>query len=134
MQALASDEDQDRVALPPLATVVGLALIETLGGVADAVTVTDWLAVPPAPVQDNVYFVVAVRAAVVFEPVMGSEPLQPPDAVQEVALVEDQVSVEVAPLLTVLGLAAKVTAGGVLVTTRPRRLRRAAARPVQVNP
>jgi hypothetical protein len=38
-------------------------------------------------------------------------PLQPPDAAQEVASVEDQDKVEVAPLATVLGLALKVTVG-----------------------
>ena len=101
---------------------------------ADTVTVTDWLAVPPAPVQVNVYFVVAVRAAVVFEPVVGSDPLQPPDAVQEVALVADQVSFEVAPLLTVLGLAANVTAGGVVVTETDADLVVLPPVPVQVNP
>ena len=109
-------DDQVKVEPLPLVTLVGFALIDTLGGVADTVTVADWLAVPPAPVQVNVYFVVAVRAAVVIEPLIGSDPLQPPDAVQEVALVADQVSFEVAPLLTVLGLAANVTAGGVVVT------------------
>ena len=44
-------EDQLKVEPLPLATLVGLALIDTLGGVADTVTVADWLAVPPAPVQ-----------------------------------------------------------------------------------
>jgi hypothetical protein len=131
---LALVEDQVKVDPLPLATFAGFALIDTLGGVADTVTVTDWLAVPPAPVQDNVYFVVAVRAAVVFEPVIGSDPLQPPDAVQEVALVADQVSFEVAPLLTVLGLAASDTAGGVLVTETDADFVVLPPVPVQVNP
>ena len=34
-------EDQVKVDPLPLATLVGLALIDTLGGVADTVTVTD---------------------------------------------------------------------------------------------
>ena len=127
-------EDQVKVDPLPLATLVGLALIDTLGGVADTVTVTDWLAVPPAPVQVNVYFVVAVRAAVVFEPVIGSDPLQPPDALQDVALVADQVSFEVAPFLTVLGLAANVTAGGVVDTETDADLVVLPPVPVQVNP
>lgn len=38
-------------------------------------------------------------------------PLQPPDAVQEVALVDDQLSVEALPLETLVGLAASVTGG-----------------------
>ncbi len=47
-------ETQVNVELPPLATLAGLALIERLGGVADTVTVADWLALPPVPVQVNV--------------------------------------------------------------------------------
>jgi hypothetical protein len=43
-------------------------------------------------------------------------PLQPPEALQVVALVEDQVNVEAAPLLTVVGLALNVTVGAGVVT------------------
>jgi len=50
------------------------------------------------------------------EPLAPFAPDQPPDAVQEVALVEDQVSVELPPLFTVLGLAVKVTVGAGWVT------------------
>ena len=39
-----------------------------------------------------------------------------PEAVQEVALVADQVSVELLPLATVLGLAEKLTVGAGVVT------------------
>ena len=51
VQVAALLEDQAKVELPPLGTVEGLALIETVGGVADTVTVADWLTLPPAPVQ-----------------------------------------------------------------------------------
>ena len=52
------------------------------------------------------------------EPLVPLVPDQDPDAVQEVAFVADQVSVELPPLATVLGLADKVTtgAGGVTET------------------
>lgn len=40
---------------------------------------------------------------------MDSLPDQPPDAVQEVAFVDDQVNVEAEPLATVLGLALRLT-------------------------
>jgi len=53
----------------------------------------------------------AVSAAVGCEPLVANVPLQPPEAVQEVALVDDQVNVEVPPLGTVLGLALKDTVG-----------------------
>ena len=58
----------------------------------------------------------AVRAPVVCEPLTGLAPDQDPEAVQAVALVADQVSVELLPLATVLGLADKLTAGAGLVT------------------
>jgi hypothetical protein len=44
-------------------------------------------------------------------PLVGIVPLQPPEAVQEVALVDDHFKVDAAPLLTVLGVAERVTAG-----------------------
>jgi hypothetical protein len=67
-------------------------------------------------VQVRVNFVVVVRAGVVCEPAVASEPLQPPEAVQAVALVDDQVNAEVAPLLTVAGFTVRVTAGAGVVT------------------
>ncbi len=111
-------EDQVSVELPPLETLVGLALIVTVGAAAETVTVADCDAVPPAPVQVRVYLVVVVSAEVLWEPLIGSLPAQPPEAVQAVALVEDQLSVEAAPFCTVLGLAVKVTAGvGAVIET-----------------
>jgi hypothetical protein len=72
--------------------------------------------VPPLPVQASVNFVVAVSADVVALPAVPCVPLQPPEALHEVAFVDDHVRAEVAPLLIVLGLAAKVTVGAGLVT------------------
>jgi len=43
------------------------------------------------------------------EPLRALLPDQPPEATHEVALVDDQANVEVAPLVTVLGLALKLT-------------------------
>lgn len=108
--------DQLKVELAPLEMLVGLAVSDTLGAGGDTVTVADCAAEPPAPVQVSVYLVVAESAGVAAEPLVGSEPLHPPEAVQEVALVEDQVKVDVAPVLIVLGFADRVTAGGVCVT------------------
>jgi hypothetical protein len=84
----------------------------------DAVTVTvvDCDAEPPGPVQVRVNFVVAVRVGVDCEPAVDSEPLQPPEAVQAVALVDDHVNADAAPLFTVAGFAVKVTAGAGVVT------------------
>ena len=46
-----------------------------------------------------------------FEPFIGSLPDQAPEALQDVALDDDQVNVELPPLATVLGLALRVTVG-----------------------
>jgi hypothetical protein len=54
---------------------------------------------------------VAVSAALKKVPLVFSGPLQPPDAVHEVALAEDQVKVELPPVPTEVGFALKVTVG-----------------------
>jgi len=54
---------------------------------------------------------VALSAPVPALPFVGSVPDQPPDAVQPVALLEDQLSTADPPLLTVAGLALRLTAG-----------------------
>ena len=116
VQTVALVEDQVKVELPPLGTLLGLALSDTLGGAADIVTVADCDAEPPTPVHVIVYFVVAERAAVAFEPLVAKLPLQPPEAAQEVVFADDQVNVDAAPLLRVLGFAERVTAGAARVT------------------
>ncbi len=93
---------QVRVAVPVVAGVM--------------LTVVLCAAEPPAPVQVKVYLVAAVRAAVLCEPLTASVPLHPPEATHEVALVDDQVSFDAAPLATVLGAAVSVTDGAGVVT------------------
>ena len=59
----------------------------------------------------------AVSAPVDCEPpVAALAPDHAPDAMQDVALVADQVSMELLPLATVLGPADKVTTGAGVVT------------------
>jgi len=53
---------------------------------------------------------------VLCEPLVASPPLQPPEAAQEVAFVDDQVSVDAAPFLTVVGFPVSVTVGAGVVT------------------
>lgn len=115
-QLVAVVDDQVSVELPPLATLLGLALKETVGAVTVTDTVAEFDAVPPAPVQARMNCVVALNATVVWLPLVASVPVHPPEAVQDVALVADHVNVEVLPLLTVLGLAAIVTTGAGVVT------------------
>ena len=110
MQLLALLDDQLSIADPPLLTVVELALRPTVGG-AETLTVTDWLALPPGPLQASVKVVVALSAPVLVLPLVGSLPDQPPEAVQLLALVEDQLNIADPPLLTVVGLALRLTVG-----------------------
>ena len=53
----------------------------------------------------------AVSAPVLALPEVGRLPLQPPLALQLVAFVDDQLSVELLPLSTLLGLAPSETVG-----------------------
>lgn len=106
---LALVDDQVSVDMPPLVTAVGLALSDTVGdaggGDPTTTTVTDCVAVPPLPEHVKENALLEVRGPVLCEPDVGFGPDQAPDAVHDVALVEDQLSV-VAPLLsTVVGSA-----------------------------
>ena len=75
------------------------------------------LLVPPAPVQVNEYELGIVSAPVLCVPLVALLPLQPPEAVHEVALVELHVSVEAPPLAIEVGFAVNVTVGaGTTVT------------------
>ena len=80
-------------------------------------TVTDLLALPPAPLQVSVKVVVALSAPVLELPLVGSLPDQPPEAVQLLALVEDQLSIADPPLLTLVGFALRLTVGLTRVET-----------------
>jgi hypothetical protein len=46
------------------------------------------VALPAAPVHVNIYLAVALRDPVDFEPLVGSVPLQAPEAVHKVEFVE----------------------------------------------
>ena len=113
VQLLALLDDQLSIADVPLLTVVGLALRLTVGlGGAETLTVTDRLALPPGPLQASVKVVVALSAPVLALPLVGSFPDHPADAVQLLALLDDQLSIADPPLLTVLELALSPTVGG----------------------
>jgi hypothetical protein len=100
-------------------SAVGVAfdIAETLNA---AFTVSDVepFPVPPAPVHASWYVSVPAALGVTgWVPLVASEPVQAPLAVQEDALVEDQVSVALVPAVTVEGLIDIETEGvGVVVT------------------
>jgi hypothetical protein len=82
-----------------------------LPGGSNTETVAAALAFPPCPVQVRLKLLVLARVPVDSLPEVGLVPDQPPEAVQEVALVEDQVSTDDPPLATDVGFAASDTVG-----------------------
>jgi hypothetical protein len=113
VHAVALVEDQVRVALPPSVMVAGATEISAVGAAgAVTVNVADCLALPPAPVQVRVYASLPVAVGVsVAVPLVAWVPLHAPLAVQDVAFVEDQVRVAVAPRTIEVGLTDIVTVG-----------------------
>jgi hypothetical protein len=95
----------------PLVTELGFAVSVTVGRAPTVTVAVATLLVPPEPVQVSEYDVVAVRAPVLWLPLVASAPLQPPDAMHDVASVELQVSVEPPPLLTEVCAALRVAVG-----------------------
>jgi hypothetical protein len=104
----------------PELTEVGLAVRVTVGAVgATTVTVAESLVEPPGPVQ-VIEYVVVTAGLTDSDPVVAVELVH--DALQAVELVELQVSVEEFPGLTPVGLAVKVTVGGVGVVQSSAQL------------
>jgi hypothetical protein len=114
VQLVALVELHVKVALPPLAILVGLALKLTVGangGVDVIVIVTLCVAKPPVPVHVRVNFVVADNRPDDCVPAVPFEPDQPSLAVQSVALAEVHVKVDAVPIATLRGLAVRDNEG-----------------------
>jgi hypothetical protein len=121
------------VEVPPLATEIGFAVSVAVGVPGTVTVAVATLLIPPAPVQINEYEFVAVSAAVPWVPLVALVPLQPPEAVQEVALVELHVSVEAPPLATEVGFAVNVTVGAGTTLTLAVATLLVPPAPAQVN-
>jgi hypothetical protein len=102
-------ELQLSIELPPLAIAVGRALRVAVGRMLTVAV--DGALVPPGPVQVSAKAVPVVSAPVDRLPLVPSVPVQPPEAVHEVALVELQVSDELPPLATTPAVAINVAVG-----------------------
>jgi len=109
--------DQERVDPAPALTVLGSTVKVICGASGATVTVTDWVADPPGPEQVSSNSVVRARAPVDHVPLVATAPLQPPEAVHEVAFSESHRKRDVPPVDTVVGNAARVTPGAAEVTT-----------------
>ena len=120
IQDVALVELQVSVEDPPLGMLVGFAVNVAVGtGLAFTVTVAAAAAlVPPEPIQVSEYVVSVVKAPVLWLPLVAKGPVQPPEALQDVASVELQVNIAASPRLTVIGDAVidAVGAGGFVVT------------------
>lgn len=92
--------------------VPGLAVKDSVGGGA-TVTVTDLLALPPAPMQVSEKLLVDVIAPVDSTPDVFFAPghTPGPEAVQPAAFVDDHASVDALPLATLVGFAVSDTVG-----------------------
>lgn len=75
----------------------------------------------------------ALRAPVDWEPLIGTAPDQAPEALQEVALVEDQLKVALPPLVSELGLARKAIVGAAALTETVADCAAEPPGPVQVS-
>jgi hypothetical protein len=90
----------------------GLAVSVNVGaGGADTVTVTRFDALPPSPEQVSVKAVLTASGPVGSDPLIGLLPLQPPLAVQAVALRADQERVAAPPASTDVGVTDNVIRG-----------------------
>ena len=133
LQLVALAVVQFRVALPPFATVLGLAVSTTDGEGCVTDTVADCDAVPPAPVQEIANVVLACSVPLDWLPAVPLAPLQPPAAVQAVAFDADHASVVAVPAAIALGLAPIVTVGAAADTVTVADCMAVPPGPVQVS-
>ena len=114
---VASDVDHESVDVAPKGTDIGMADMETegrgSGGTGLTTTVVETLAVPPSPEHERPKLVVVDRGPTTSEPFRAFVSDQPPLAVQDVASVEVQERVEVAPEVIFVGLVERETVGKV---------------------
>jgi hypothetical protein len=96
---------------PPAATTGGDAVNVTVGTGRMVTVVTMGAVTPPGPAQMSEYAVAAVNGPVLWLPLAANVPLQPPEALHEVALVELHVSTEAFPEATAVGAAASLAVG-----------------------
>jgi len=104
-------ELQVKVAVAPPATAGGCAVNDTVGNGSSATAAVIGAVLPPGPVQTSTKVVLAVNGPVLMVPVGASGPLHPPEAAQEVALVEAHVSTDALPDATAVGDADNVAVG-----------------------
>ena len=126
VHAVALVELQVSVELPPLAVTEGAAT-KVAAGMMLILTV-DARLVPPVPVQVMEYELGIVIAPVLCVPLVALAPVQAPEALHDVALVELQVSVDVPPLAIEVGAAPRDAVGTVMDGLAPEPCPHAASK------
>jgi len=118
VQDVAFVELQFNVEAAVLTTAVGFAVNEAVGSPRIVIVTVACVLVPPVPVHFKAYVVLAVRAPVLWLPLVPFAPANvPPVAVQDAAFVELQVNVVLAPLGIEVKAADSVAVGtGAMVT------------------
>jgi hypothetical protein len=119
VQLVALVDDHVSMLVPPAATLVGLAVNETVIGGNELATATeaDWVIEPPAPTQLRLKVLFATNPVIAWLPEVTLSPDHEPLAVQLVAFVDDHVKVLVPPLAMLVGLAVTVNVGGAATET-----------------
>ncbi len=102
MHEVALLDDHVNTVLAPLATEVGMAVSKTVGAgvLLPTFTVVDAVPLPPAPAQVSVNVLVAESAPLLVVSLTSLDPDHAPDAVHDVAPVDDHVRVTALPLAT----------------------------------
>ena len=113
--ALTATDEPETVAPDVGVVMKTVGRTESVAVLTVTVTITDFVALPPAPVHVSVYVEVTAGFTTCVPCVsdIALFPDQVPEAVQDVALVENHVSITELPEVIVVGLAERVRVGAV---------------------
>jgi hypothetical protein len=114
LHALALVELHVSDAVPPSATALGVTESVAVGSGLTMTAVFTGALAPPGPEQVSTKLALPLNAPLLWLPLVGRVPLQSPDAVQEVACAELQLSVVWPPAGMTLGFAASCAVGNAL--------------------
>jgi hypothetical protein len=118
---------------PPAVTLVGFAISVAVGGsLTTMVTVAGGLA-PPAPVHVSENVASSPSTPVLRLPFAGKVPLQAPEALHEVVLAEDHVSVAEPPASMVVLDATRDAVGSAVTGVEPPQAQSTDTAPNKVN-
>jgi hypothetical protein len=122
---------------PPAVTEIGFAISVAVGGSSTTIATDAVRLVPAVPVHVSEKVVSSPSGPMLRLPAAAKVPLQPPDALQEVALDEDQVSVAEPPASIVVLDASRLAVGnavtGAVAPPQPDNAHTAAIKQSEVS-